>query len=234
MVQENENNELEELEEEGLGQEVDKLLEQGYSQKEIREQGFSPALVRQRVRKRTKRLGKQPPENQNGGGKGEIALTVKEKETVLPEWLEQQVGELYDGDEKTRKVFMAGMSIPLLGMRLFSESFKPMLELMRVDQARHAEAAKAAAGGSEEVARQTVAHAIPYFEQIAKDASIASSPNPLQSLMVTTMQPYLTQALSGMMGMFTPKTPQPDLKQAPPQQPKQAEATEAEVREAFG
>lgn len=40
--------------EENLGQEVDELLEEGFTQKEIEARGYSPSLVRQRIRKRVK------------------------------------------------------------------------------------------------------------------------------------------------------------------------------------
>jgi len=36
-------------EEENLGQEVDELLEEGFTQKEIEARGYSPSLVRQRI-----------------------------------------------------------------------------------------------------------------------------------------------------------------------------------------
>jgi len=209
MVQENSETGLEELEEGEeltLGRQVDELLEKGYSQKEIREQGFSPSLVRQRVRKRTKGLGKHPPAPENGGknvGRSEVSLTVKEKEQVLPEWLESQVGELYDGDEKTRKIFMAGMSIPLLGMRLFSESFKPMLALMQTYQAGQAEAAKAAAGGSEEVAKSTIVEAMPFFKDMITEVSRNQAVNPLQNMMVRMMEAPLQGVMSNLFaGMF--------------------------------
>ncbi|MFC1930181.1 hypothetical protein ACFLW6_04945, partial [Chloroflexota bacterium] len=45
--------------EENLGQEVDELLEEGLNQKEIESRGYSPSLVRQRIRKRAK-AGKGP------------------------------------------------------------------------------------------------------------------------------------------------------------------------------
>ena len=48
-----------EPEEENLGQEVDELLEEGFNQKEIEAKGYSPSLVRQRIRKRVK-AGKEP------------------------------------------------------------------------------------------------------------------------------------------------------------------------------
>lgn len=213
MVQENNNENG--LEEEELGVQVDQLLEKGYSQKEIRNQGFSPSLVRQRVRKRTKRLGQPAPANQTNG-KGEVSLTVKEKEQVLPEWLAGQIEELYDSDEKTRKVFMAGMSIPLLGMRLFSESFKPMLALMQTYQQGQAEAAKAAQGSSNEVAETTIATAMPYLERMVKEASIAASPNPMQGLFARILEQPMTLMFNNLFGGMFPQMKQPGQAQANP------------------
>ncbi len=40
--------------EENLSQEVDDLLEEGLTQKEIEARGYSPSLIRQRIRKRVK------------------------------------------------------------------------------------------------------------------------------------------------------------------------------------
>lgn len=197
MVQQNENNEPEELEEGDLGQQVDRLLEQGYSQKEIRNQGFSPSLVRQRVRKRTKRLVKQPPEN-NNDGKPEVALTRKEKEEVLPEYLASQIETLYDGSVTERKAFLAGISVPLLGMRMFAESFKPMLALMQTYQAGQAEAAKAAQGGSEDIAQQTIVQAMPYFKDMITEVSRNQAVNPLQGMMVRMIEPMISNLVSGM------------------------------------
>lgn len=205
MTEENNENGLDE--ETTLGQEVDELLEKGYSQKEIRNQGFSPSLVRQRVRRRTKRLGQPAPGNKTNGGKGEVALTIKEKEQVLPEWLESQVGELYDGNEQTKKVFMAGMSVPLLGMRLFAESFKPMLALMQTYQQGQAEAVKAAQGGAEDVAQQTVVQAIPYFTEAMKDIARSSSPNPMASMMSRMLEQALTPMMGNIMSAMLPKQP---------------------------
>jgi hypothetical protein len=208
MVQEN-NNEPEELvgEELTLGRQVDALLEKGYSQKECREQGFSPSLVRQRVRKRSKRLGLLAPESKtNGNGdKPGVALTINEKQQVLPEWLGSQVGELYDGDEKTRKIFMAGMSIPLLGMRLFAESFKPMLSLMQTYQQGQAEAVKASQGAADDVAEKTVVAALPYMERMVKESSRASSPNPMAAMLSRILEAPMTQVMSGIFNMFMPQ-----------------------------
>src|SRR4030067_475110 len=112
MTDENQN-------EENLGQEVDELLEEGFSQKEIEARGYSPSLVRQRVRKRVK-AGKEPfstPTSKDGA----LAFR-KEKESVLPEWLETDVAEIFDGNIRDRKIFMARMSGPPKGFGSVSET----------------------------------------------------------------------------------------------------------------
>ena len=103
--------------EENLSQEVDELLEEGLGQKDIEARGYSPSLVRQRIRKRVK-AGKEPSQSPTKDGKRAIR---KEKESVLPEWLETDVAEIFDGNLRDRKIFMAGMSVPLMGLRLFGE-----------------------------------------------------------------------------------------------------------------
>lgn len=216
MVIKNNQVEAEEGEEELTGPEpgseadkIDKFLDQGYSAKQLRGMGFASSTIRRRLKRRAKAKGLPAPDN-GGNGKPEVALTVKEKETVLPEWLEQQVGELYDGDEKTRKIFMAGMSIPLLGMRLFSESFKPMLALMQAHTASQAEVAKSMQGGSEEVAKSTIVEAMPYLERIVRENAIATSQNPMEAMMVRAVEPIFSNVISSVMGkMFKPPGQQP-------------------------
>lgn len=60
---------------------------------------------------------------------GALAIR-KEKESVLPEWLEKDVAEIFDGQVRDQRIFMAGMSVPLMGLRLFTEGVKPIIDLM--------------------------------------------------------------------------------------------------------
>src|SRR4030043_354512 len=143
MTDENQN-------EENLGQEVDELLEEGFSQKEIEARGYSPSLVRQRIRKRVKAGKESLPASV---GKDSSLAIRKEKESVLPEWLETDVAEIFDGNIRDRKIFMAGMSVPLMGLRLFGESIKPLVELMSTWQKGQAEAARAMQGSGNETAQ---------------------------------------------------------------------------------
>ncbi|MDP3880319.1 MAG: hypothetical protein Q8Q07_08480 [Dehalococcoidales bacterium] len=196
MTDENQN-------EENLGQEVDELLEEGFSQKEIEARGYSPSLVRQRIRKRVKAGKESFPTSV--GKDGSLAIR-KEKESVLPEWLETDVAEIFDGNIRDRKIFMAGMSVPLMGLRMFSETIKPLTDLLSTWQRGQAEAARAVQGSGVEVAQmaaqQALNGAMPHFMSAVKDTSNASSPNPFASMMTRVFEPILQQTMQQMMGGF--------------------------------
>ncbi|MFC1955268.1 hypothetical protein ACFLWZ_01845 [Chloroflexota bacterium] len=187
--------------EENLGQEVDELLEEGLSQKEIEARGYSPSLVRQRIRKRVK-AGKEPFSTSTSRD-GALALR-KEKESVLPEWLEGDVAEIFDGNIRDRKIFMAGMSIPLMGLRMFSETVKPLTDLLSTWQKGQAEAARAVQGSGYETAhlaaQQVISQAMPQILGAVKDNSVAASPDPVGSMMTRMIEPYLQQMMGSFMG----------------------------------
>jgi len=187
--------------EENLSQEVDELLEEGFSQKEIEARGYSPSLVRQRIRKRVK-AGKEPF-SATTSKDGSLALR-KEKESVLPEWLETDVAEIFDGNIRDRKIFMAGMSVPLMGLRMFSESVKPLTDLLATWQKGQAEAARAMQGSGVETAQlaaqQVISQAMPQILGAVKDNSVAASPDPMGSMMTRTIEPYFQQMLGSLMG----------------------------------
>ncbi|MFC1929507.1 hypothetical protein ACFLW6_01370 [Chloroflexota bacterium] len=195
-------------EEENLGEEVDELLEEGLSQKEIEARGYSPSLVRQRIRKRVK-AGKEPftttPQKDSA-----LALR-KEKESVLPEWLETDVAEIFDGNLRDRKIFMAGMSVPMMGLRMFTETIKPLTELLSTWQKGQAEAARAMQGSGIETAQmaanQVLSQAMPQILSAVKDSPVAASPNPVGSMMTRLIEPYLQRMTNQMMGSFMGNMP---------------------------
>jgi hypothetical protein len=186
--------------EENLGEEVDELLEEGLSQKEIEARGYSPSLVRQRIRKRLK-AGKLP--SPSSVREGSLAVR-KEKESVLPEWLETDVAEIFDGNVRDRKIFMAGMSVPMMGLRMFSESIKPLTELLSTWQKGQAEAARAMQGGGIETAQlaaqQVISQAMPQILGAVREQAVDRSPNPVGSMMTRLLEPYLQQMMGSFMG----------------------------------
>jgi hypothetical protein len=85
--------------EESLSEQVDELIKEGLSQKESESRGYSPSLVRQRIRKAAK--GWKLPEPSNK--RRDLAL-LKDKESVLPDCLEGDVAEIFDGNIRDRKI----------------------------------------------------------------------------------------------------------------------------------
>jgi len=189
--------------EENLSQEVDDLLEEGLTQKDIEARGYSPSLIRQRIRKRVK-AGKDssasPP------GKDNTLAIRKERESVLPEWLEADVAEIFDGNIRDRKIFMAGMSVPMMGLRMFSESIKPLTDLLATFQKGQAEAARAMQGSGIETAQlaaqQVISQAMPQILGAVKDNAVATSPNPIGAMMTRLIEPHMQNMMSKMMGGF--------------------------------
>jgi len=220
-------------EEENLGQEVDVLLEEGFAQKEIEARGYSPSLVRQRIRKRIK-AGKEPfstPTSKDGT----LALR-KEKESVLPEWLEGDVAEIFDGNIRDRKIFMAGMSVPLMGLRMFSETVKPLTDLLSTWQKGQAEAARAVQGSGHETAQlaaqQVISQAMPQILGAVKEQAVDRSPDPVGSMMTRTIEPYLQQMMGAFMGGIMQPGMMPGMVQSgfmPPQgvQPNPGQTTQS-------
>lgn len=193
--------------EESLGQEVDELLAQGMNQKEIEARGYSSSLVRQRIRKKAKegKAASAASRSKNG------ALAIrKEKESVLPEWLERDVAEIFDGEVRDQRIFLAGMSVPLMGLRLFAEGVKPIIDLLSTWQQGQAEAAQAAQGSGMEMAKAAGEAAAAGVGKYFMDTKpwLAGAPNPMQAMVVDSMRPMFQQLMGQLMGNFMRFTPQ--------------------------
>ena len=186
--------------EENLSQEVDELLEEGLAQKEIEARGYSPSLVRQRIRKRAK-AGK---ESSSSPARDNTLAIRKERESVLPEWLEADVAEIFDGNLRDRKIFMAGMSVPMMGLRMFSETIKPLTELLSTWQKGQAEAARAMQGSGIETAQlaaqQVISQAMPQILDAVREQAVDRSPNPVGAMMTRLIEPHLQQMMGTFMG----------------------------------
>ena len=189
-------------EEESLGQEVDELLEEGFTQKEIEARGYSPSLVRQRIRKRVK-AGKEPS---SPPARDNTLAIRKERESVLPEWLEADVAEIFDGNIRDRKIFMAGMSVPMMGLRMFTETIKPLTDLLSTWQKGQAEAARAMQGSGAETAQlaaqQVISQSMPQILGVVKEQSAGRSANPMGDMMVRLIEPQLQNLMGTFMGGF--------------------------------
>ena len=211
--------------EENLGQEDDGLLEEGFTQKEIEARGYSPSLVRQRIRKRVK-AGKEPSSSPI---RDNTLAIRKERESVLPEWLEADVAEIFDGNLRDRKLFMAGMSVPMMGLRMFSESVKPLTDLLATWQKGQAEAARAMQGSGIETAQlaaqQVLSQAMPQILGAVKSQAVTASPDPVGSMMTRMIEPYLQNMMGTFMGGMMPGMAPPGFTPTQGTQPNQAQTT---------
>ena len=101
---------------------------------------------------------------------------------------------------------MAGMSVPMMGLRMFSESVKPLTDLLATFQKGQAEAARAMQGSSYETAQlaaqQVLSQAMPQIRGTVKNQAVNASPDPMGSMMTRLIEPHMQNMMSQMMGGF--------------------------------
>jgi len=168
-------------------------------------------------------------------GRGGTLATRKTGESILPEWLSRDVAEIFDGEVRDQRIFMAGMSVPLMGLRLFGEAIKPLVELMGVWGRGQAEAAKAQQGSvleAAQVAGQAAAGGVAkYFME--EKPWLATAQNPMQAMMADALGPLFKQLLGQVTGTLIRPAPQPGQKPGG-NAPGVAEMSNAEEKEIFG
>jgi len=107
------------------------LLQKGYSRNQlINDLNFAERTVDNAIKEFKELYGGEENNPSAPSGKDSSLALRKEKESVLPEWLEADVAEIFDGNIRDRKIFMAGMSVPMMGLRMFSETVKPLTDLL--------------------------------------------------------------------------------------------------------
>lgn len=137
------------------------------------------------------------------GRDGALAIR-KEKESILPEWLEGDVAEIFDGQTRDRRIFLAGMSVPLMGLRLFTEGVKPIIDLMATWQEGQARAARDAHESGMEMAKEAGEAAATGVGKFFMENKpwLATAPDPMKAMMADTMRPILQQVMGQVMGGF--------------------------------
>lgn len=196
------------------------LLEKGYTRSQlIHDFNFPQRTVDSGI-KRYKELHGDAPHTKQTKGNGEIkaeTLPAKAKtgEGVIPEFIAAEMVNIFDGDDRDQRIFMAGMSVPLMGLRLFAEGVKPFVDLLTVWQKGQAEAAAATQDSYRKIAEEAaagVADAIsPAFESLRSSVT-ASAPDPFRAMFANVMQPLLGQALGSfgqLLSRWQTRTQQP-------------------------
>lgn len=186
----------------------------------------------------------------NSGDTKAESLPAKAKagEVIMPEFIAAEMVNIFDGSERDQRIFTAGMSIPLMGLRMFAEGVKPFIDLLTAWQRGQSDAAAATQASYKNIADEAalgVAQAIlPVLESL-KSAITASAPDPMRSIIANTMQPLFQQAIGGLMRFITQGQSQKQQSSPTGVQPDQAgqvgsqpmpgfqQATENELKEAF-
>jgi hypothetical protein len=111
---------------------------------------------------------------------------------------------------------MAGMSVPMMGLRMFSETIRPLVDLLSTWQKGQAEAARAMQGSGYETAQlaaqQVVSQAMPQILGAVREQAVDRSPNPMGAMMTRLIEPYL----QNMMGTFMAGFGMPGMGIVPP------------------
>jgi hypothetical protein len=184
------------------------LLQKGYTRGQlINDFSFAERTVDAAIKDYKEQEGDEVAKDSSSPpGKDNTLAIRKEKESVLPEWLETDVANIFDGNLRDRKIFMAGMSVPLMGLRMFSETVRPLTELLATFQKGQAEAARTMQGSSYDMAQmaaqQVLSQAMPQILGTVKNQAVNASPDPVGSMMTRLIEPHLQNMMSSMMGSF--------------------------------
>ncbi|MFC1929465.1 hypothetical protein ACFLW6_01160 [Chloroflexota bacterium] len=186
--------------------EINRLLDEGYTAKQIIDLGFKRRTVYYYAKKRVKPEG--TPVSSNGHMSQATLLPAKldGKQVIVPEYLIKHLSFI-DGDKKqvaidmiliweaARRSVMEDVMI-LQGLTTAqAQTTETQLRILREAKSESREIAQAAA----EQAAQMVGGQV---HEILHQAAKPESPNPFASMMSQTMQPYLSQVFSRMFGMF--------------------------------
>ena len=101
---------------------------------------------------------------------------------------------------------MAGMSVPMMGLRMFTETIKPLTDLLSTWQKGQAEAARAMQGSGDETAQlaaqQVISQAMPQILGAVREQGASRSANPMGDMMVRLIEPQFQNLMGTFMGGF--------------------------------
>ena len=190
-------------------EEISRLLDEGYSVKQIIDLGFKRRTVYHYAKLRVKPENEPTSgsdtsaSNSNGKVKHEM-IKLGYKDVIPPEAVLDVLHLPQNGDavEVWRRGVLDGVGILLLGARYSqltaagqTEIVKNQLDILREAKSDSKEVAQAAA----EEAAWRVGQKI---QEVAQMIAKPESPNPMATMFTNAIQPYFSQALGQMFGMF--------------------------------
>jgi len=189
--------------------EINRLLDEGYSVKQIIDLGFKRRTAYYYAKKRVKPENEPtsgtdaPTVGQTSKGKYDM-MKLGSKDVIPPEAILEVLHLPQNGDavEVWRRGVLDGVGILLLGARYAqltaagqTEIVKNQLDILREAKSDSKEVARAAA----EEAAWRVGQQV---QEVARQTAKPESPNPMASMLTNAIQPYFSQAIGQMFGMF--------------------------------
>lgn len=185
---------------------INDLFDLGMTKGQIMKYGFKEATVRKEVDKR-KAQGKNVP-GIPASEPSTIPTVLRGTETLIPESMVRDIEQYFDGSPEQRRIFSAGMMVPLMGVRLFAEMVKPLTMLINSMKGDQVDSMmKAMALGQQQshdaaiqASQMTAASVLAGQKEIA----VASSANPMAAMTAQTMAPLFQNMMQMLMGRLMP------------------------------
>lgn len=187
------------------------LLQKGYSRSQlINDLNFAERTVDNAIKEYKELHGDEADEINRGNNPDVKALILPAKldikQVIAPEYLIKHLS-FVNGDQ--RQTFIDALLVYEAARRSVMEDVN-ILQGLAAAQAQTTETQlrvlREAKSESKEVAQAAAAEAAwrvgQQVQEIARQAARPESPNPMASMLSQTMQPYLSQALTQMFGMF--------------------------------
>lgn len=127
-----------------------------------------------------------------------LPAKTKTGEIIIPEWIAREMVNIFDGGEKEQRLYLAGMAIPILGIRLLQEMVKPLTDLMLSIRKQELEAVMETQTMSGEMADR-VAQGV--SAQVLEALRQQAAASPMEQLMVDMLRQPLMQLISQIMGV---------------------------------
>jgi hypothetical protein len=161
-----------------------------------------------------------------------LPAKAKPGEVIIPEWIANEMVNIFDGNERDRRIYLAGLATPILGVRLIQEIVKPLTDLMLAIRKEELQAVMETQTMSREMAdRAAQGVGAQVVQALREQRTGAASVNPMEQLMADMMRQPLTQMISKVMGA---SMGQPGVQpQTGYNIPGQSQVTNEEVKEVF-
>jgi len=159
-----------------------------------------------------------------------LPAKTKAGEVIIPEWIASEMVNIFDGNERDQRLYLAGVATPILGVRLIQEMVKPLTDLMLAIRKEELQAVMETQTMSREIADRAAQGVGAQVVQALRQQGTASA-SPMETLMVDMLRQPLTHLMSKIMGMPMGQAG------AQPQTgysiPGQGQTTNEEIREVF-